>query len=376
MRQGCFIQRTPFDLPIILLLVAGLIGIYASADRGVSWGAYQSLLACVLLYYSFANCSRPKLLVIVALPLAVVGILVIGGYVFLQVPTSLPFFSQLQTWIHPELLSCPEGWSKPPLAASACGVTVAVEVVTMMVAGIALFPGKKVTRIVCAVITLLLLMLLVISGCHATWVMLAVGMLFLLVWRSRWFLLSLPAWVGIVFWSVTTRAGISLQQGMDTVSSLLEYRYHRWEVIWHMLADYPLTGCGLGCYPSIFHQYTSGYGNIAHNAYLQFYCDFGLLGAIALIGAGGVYLRLMWRVWHSSPSHPWYSITVGIGAAILLAAAYSVVESAPACILAMGTDSYYYVISPMFLALAGVLVAAYQQLKKSDNLRFKTGEQT
>jgi len=360
--RGYLSQRTPFDLPIGLLLVAGLIGIGVSSDKSLSWDVYQTLLVSVLFYYSFINYDRPRLLMKVGLFLAAVAVIVLVPYVWLQEPTSLPFFSQLQSWLHPDPQSLPPGWSSPPLASSACGVTVAAEVVAVIMAGVALFPGKKTTRIIAGTFTLLLLGMLVISGCHATWPILGGGMLFLLAWRSRWLLLSLPAWLGVVYLSLATWRGLDFGQAIDSVRDGLQYKWNaRWEGALSMVADRPVTGWGLGMYPAVYAEYGI-HGPHAHNAYLQFLCDFGLLGAIALAVAAAIFVRLGLQMSKSASNHPWLGITVGACAAILVGAAYGMVESSPACILGLGEDGYYYAISPLFAILGAGLVVAHRSL--------------
>ena len=350
--RGYLSQRTPFDLPIGLLLVAGLIGIGVSSDRSLSWDVYQTCLVCVLFYYSFTNYDRPRLLMKWGLLVAAVAVLVLGGYVFLQVPTSLPLFSQLQTWLNPNPPPSPTGWIKPPLSPSASGATVGVEVVTVLLAGVALFPGRKRMRIGAAILTVLLLGVLVISTSRATWLVLAVGMLFLLGWRSRWLLLSIPAWVGVVWWSLTARLGYGWDRAWEVLSTLGGRTTERWPVVADAIADHPLSGGGLGGYALPY----------SHNAYLQFYLDFGLLGAVALIVAAAIFLRMAFQMRNKPRHHPWLGITVGAWVAILLGAVYSVIETAPACVLAMGEDSYYYAISPLFAILGAALVVTYRSL--------------
>jgi O-antigen ligase len=347
-----------------ILLVAGLIGIGVSADKSLSWNVYQTLLISVLFYYFFINYDHPRILITSGLLIAALALIVLLPYVWLQEPTSLPFFSQLQSWFHIEPQSSPSGWSSPPLAASACGVTVAAEVVTVIVAGVAIFPGKRTIRIAAGILTFLLLGLLVISGCHATWPVLMVGMLFVLTWRSKWLIFSLPAWLGIVYVSLTTWRHWDFGEAVDWIKVVVvESKWgERWEGTLSMLADRPITGWGLGMYPSVYSEYDIKSAH-AHNAYLQFLSDFGLLGAVALILATIIFVKLVLQVRKSSSNHPWLGITVGACAAILVGAVYSLVESAPACIWAAGIDdNYYYTISPLFIILVAVLVVAYRAL--------------
>ena len=360
---GYLSRRTPFDLPITILLLAGLIGIGVSPNRSLSWGVYQTCLISVLLYYSLVNHQRPRLLMKCGIVAAAVAILLVGGYVFLQEPTSLPLYAQLKAWLHPVPSSSPPGWIDPPLAASACGATVVAVALTIVVAGVAAFRGRTATRITAGVITALLLGLLVASGCHATWPVLGAGMLIVLGWRSRWLLLSLPAWLGIAFCSLTVWRDLTVSQGMDWVMRAFEYKWSaRWEGVLHMLGDRPVTGWGLGVYPAVYSEY-GVHGPHAHNSYLQFYCDFGIVGVAALIVAGAVLIRMGFQVRDCASNDHWKGAAVGAWVAIVAVAAYGLVESAPACIFAGAEDGhYYYAISPLFAILGAALVLSYQRI--------------
>ncbi|RLC94566.1 MAG: hypothetical protein DRI39_02385 [Chloroflexi bacterium] len=368
--RGYVSHRTPLDLPILLLMLAGLVGIYGASDKGLAWRVYETLLASVLFYYSVVNYHKPRLLLRFGLLIAAVAAIVVGGYVFLQSPTipssptSLPFFSQLQSWISPHPQSSPAGWSSPPLAFNATGATIVVEVVAMLLAGVALFPGRRADRVAAGIGTLLLLGVLVISTSNAAWAVLAVGAILLLGCRSRWLLASVPALGGIVLWSVSARINRSLGPALDMVADKIEFRWHRWDSVWQMIADSPVAGVGLGEYPAAYVAYPPEdmTFDLAHNAYLQCYSDFGLLGVIALIVAAAVLLRLGLQVARAPRDDPWKGIAVGACAAVLVAAVYSMVESAPAAILGMGEGSYDYAISPLFAVVGATLVVAHRGL--------------
>ena len=220
----------------------------------------------------------------------------------------------------------------------------------MLLAGVALFPGRKAFRIAAGILAILLLGVLTISLCRAAWIVMGIGMILLLVWRSRWLLLTLPAWLGIGYWSITAKTGYSLAQVWEAATAA-GGKMVLWKGAASMVAAHPLVGVGLGNYALPY----------CENAYLRFYLDFGLLGAVALMTAAIVCVRMAFRISNSSPS-PWHGIAVGACMAVVVGAIYSISESAPACILAAGVDRDYYAISPLFALLAAVLVVAYRGL--------------
>jgi O-antigen ligase len=374
-------RRTPFDWPIGLLLLAGLVGICASSDKGLSWRVYQSLLASVLCYYSLANYEHPRVLMRWGLLVAAIAVMLLGGYVFLQgpdipsSPSTLPFFSQIKSWLHPDPQPSPSGWLSPPLAFNATGATIALEVVAVMIAGVALFPGRRADRMAAGIVVLFLLSLLLIATSNAAWPVLTIGLIVLLGWRSQRLLLSLPAWLGVALWSVSGRINRSVGPGLDMIGSKIELRWHRWDSVWQMIADSPISGVGLGGYPATYPEYRSEdlTNDLAHNAYLQFYSDFGLLGVLALIVAGAIFLRLACQIGRGHPDRPWKGIAVGAWVALLLAALYGTVESSPAAIVGLSENGYDYAISPLFGILGAALVVAHRGLLGGNGSRHKEG---
>lgn len=357
--RGRLTVRTPFDIPIAVLLLAGLVGILAASDRSRAWQVYQTLLGWVLLYYSMVNSGKPRLVSVGGLLLAGAIILFISGYVFLQEDTALPFYSQLKDWINPGPAALPEGWLTPPLASSACGVTVAAEAVALMLGGVAVFHGTAKVRIPALVVFSLLVAVLIISPCHATWVVMGAGLVLLLALRSKWSLLLIPLWLWLAYSGLTEWHGGGLGGAIDFVRDGLAYKWnYRWEGILYLLQDHPIFGCGPGMYPAVAPTYNIG-GPHAHNAFLQFYCDFGLLGVLALGLAAVVFLRIFCDILRDRSHHPLRGVALGAAVAIVAGVMYSMVESAPACMIAYKVGGYAYAISPLFLILAAVLSTSY-----------------
>lgn len=67
--------KTPFDLPVALIVAGGLVGLWVSPVFGLSLGAFQSLLAATLVYYSLCNYYRPARLMKWGLPLSALALL-------------------------------------------------------------------------------------------------------------------------------------------------------------------------------------------------------------------------------------------------------------------------------------------------------------
>jgi O-antigen ligase len=82
-------------------------------------------------------------------------------------------------------------------------------------------------------------------------------------------------------------------------------RWQMWRDTWPMVLDHPVLGVGLGAFATAFTAYTSGTGktmivNQAHNDYLQFLAEGGLVAALLGVLFVVPLARAAWRGW----AHP------------------------------------------------------------------------
>lgn len=114
------------------------------------------------------------------------------------------------------------------------------------------------------------------------------------------------AWMGGVFLFLFCVLGYAIWIGLGPVLARFEPVYESaypqmeerisiWEDALHLVRDYPLTGTGLGTFGVAFRHYQTGsvnfYVDHAHNDYLEFAADTGLLG-VALLFLPILYLFL------------------------------------------------------------------------------------
>lgn len=79
----------------------------------------------------------------------------------------------------------------------------------------------------------------------------------------------------------------------DTISS--DGRIRLWSVAWRMWQEHPVLGVGIGQYRAVADQYVfGGVSNIAHNTYLSFLAETGLVGFVILVSLPlAVFLRVI-----------------------------------------------------------------------------------
>jgi hypothetical protein len=301
--------RTPFDIPMALLVIGALIGLCTSPDRTISLGAFQCILAISLFYYSWINYKRQAMLmkwVIILAPIAFLIVLLLFR-LDLRHPASQPNFVIGGYGTHH-------------------GLALYIIIVAAVLLGIAAFNSSRRTRMLAATIFLSFFVIVLI-----------------MTWDS---LRSLFEWE-----SISGRTPI-------------------WERTADLLSDSPFTGLGLGCWARAYWGTAALDTEIthAHNAYLELYANTGILGIMALIIALGIGTKLSLDIIRSPRAHPWYGFGVGVILACVATLLVGIVESAPVGVPLVAATTYYYVISPIAWILCGLLVIAHRLITMSPRL--------
>jgi len=316
--------RTPFDRPLGLLVAGAAIGVCVSPDFEISLGAFQSLLAATLVYYSFCNYRRPGTLLKVALPFAGCSILVAALVAFSSTP--LPVFD---AWVHPWVYALAHRipWLRQTATQSGFafglnyGLALAMSVAAAFCASFAVF-GKRAWLRLGATLGSFLFVAAVVSGNYA-------GILRLI-----------------------TSASIESRTGL-------------WRLTIDLLQESPLTGLGLGAWPLLAYPGAASFPHgHPHNAYLELYSNMGILGVLALLVSLVVAARIGWGILRSSRANPWYGVGVGVLLAGVVTALFGVIEKAPIAVIVLGAEAYFYVVSPLPWLLAVALVLVHRLLKR------------
>ncbi len=136
-----------------------------------------------------------------------------------------------------------------------------------------------------------------------------------------------------------------------------EGRFNVWRDTLHLVAAYPIFGCGLGGYESAFEKFRTSSVDVlqiyAHNDYLQYLAELGIVGIfiasgfLALIGLRSVRARLLDR----QPDNRW----LGLACAGSLAAIF---------IHSLADYNLYVVANASLLAWICGLVAAIPEAKR------------
>jgi hypothetical protein len=309
-RSGIRSLRTPFDLPIVLLLTGALIGFCVSDNRVISLGALQCMLAVTLFYYSWVNYP----------PLAnhIKGIIMLFALAFLILRVFYVLDVSL-TESQPNFVFGGSGTHH--------GLSMYLAIAAAILLGMAAFDRVKGTRL----------------------------------FASALFLIFLAIIVAMTWDSLT-----SLVHGVS-----ISGRWPIWEDTASLLSESPLAGLGLGCWALTYWDTTILDSHMvngithAHNAYLELYSNTGIVGALALLVALTIGLKLSLDIIRSPRTNPWYGFGIGVILASVVTLLVAVVEGAPMGVPLVAADTYYYVVSPIGWTLCGLLVIAHRHVTKS-----------
>ncbi len=287
---------TPIDLPIVLLLVMGLVGVAVSADRETSLLAYGELLGGVAVFYGLVNglCAPPRtrdlyqaiwLFLLLGAGMGLVGILGLRySEKFFSIPSLLsivphldfPFFNP--SGFTPNIVAGAVAPVIPLCWAAAAGRDESV---------------SRPRRVVLFGLSLVLCAVVVLTQSRGAVLGLAAAMVVLILWR-------VPRAIWLAPLGVISAASAFYWLGAENTENLFLTseasakavgRFELWNRALSMLQDFPFTGIGLGRFQDIivrmypvFLNSTSAPLPHAHNLYLQTGVDYGLPGLVAFLG--------------------------------------------------------------------------------------------
>ncbi|MFC1923747.1 O-antigen ligase family protein [Chloroflexota bacterium] len=301
--QGSLRLHTSFDIPIALFTVGAVVGLIVSPKFSLSLGAFQCILATSLFYYSWVNYPHLATLMKWLISLAVFSALV--WIIFAAVEWNMDPISsgQLKSTYH--------------------GLALFLIILATIFTGMAIFSRSKIARVVGGFVCLFI-------------------------------------FVGLI---------LLIQDSLPRLISgeSVDIRLPRWETTIGMIGDSPIVGLGLGCWAFTYHgTELISHPTHVHNAYLELYSNTGFLGALALLIALIIGLKLAWDIVKSSRSHSWYGFGIGVLTACFITIIVGVVESAPVGVAIVSGNTYNYAVSPAPWILAGLVISAHRLLSKKE----------
>ena len=275
--------RTPYDIPIALLLVAGVIGIAVSPDHVRAAGIYRAyFIEAIAIFYIAVDLLRTRedvvrVLLIAALGSAVMALGQIAGFGYALATHHLslgdaPAF--LNTTPNADAM-----FLEPPLA---------------FAVAFSLFPSRPYERKLALPLAGLLLVAVVLTLSRASYLALAVlAVVLVLSFRSpRWRLraIGVLALLGLVIVEIPF-----VNQRIGTLGNSAGLRTSIYGQALRMLSERPILGAGISGFPIRVAPFRPGNQVVElypHDLWLTTWSEIGLLGVVAF---GVILFSLLWR---------------------------------------------------------------------------------
>ena len=333
---GALTRRTPFDLPILLLLAWLPVSFSVTIDAALSLPKVYGVALCVVFFYAIVNAitTRRDLawamlwLVIVCAAIALAG-LVGTDWAQDKIISASFVYDHLPRFIQAIPRSIAGGFAR-----NGVGGTLAFTIPLLAALRFARRPpmanrdqwlagGGRWSVIVGGVLALSLVTLALTQSRGGILGTIA-GLLVVAVWRERRFVWVIGAGALAVIALMALGYGNALMDfvlRMDARSATLASRLEVWQRGLMMVRDFPYTGIGIGTYNTIAHLlypfFIAAPDELvahAHNQFLEVAVDLGIPGLLVYVGvlvAFGVCAVRAYRV-HQDASVR--ALIVGLGA--------------------------------------------------------------
>ena len=302
--------RTPFDIPIVLLILAATIAVFIPQDKRAALGLYRAFfIEPVLIFYLAADLLRGER----NLRRAVIS-LAIGSSLF----AILNLIAVAQALVNHTFHV---GSAPNALYGDANYVAMYLEPPVAFAVAVFLFDRSPRWRWLGAIwlpITGLALLLTLSKGAYLA--LLVLGVVLILRLR-RWMLPLLAGLVVVAF--LVAQVPLIAERIASSENSLVG-RFQIYGATIKMLRLHPLFGLGLGGFDYTFRKQASQ--PYPHDIWLTFWIEIGLLGLIAF---AVIFFGLLWRGWRALPqTEGFYRVAMwGVMGSLVLWGVHGLVDS-------------------------------------------------
>jgi putative inorganic carbon (hco3(-)) transporter len=302
--------RTPYDIPILLLLLAGAIAVVVPQDHRAALGLYRAyFIEPVAVFYVAADLLRGE----ATLKRAVISF-AIGSSIFAVLNLVAVAQALLDHKFH-------VGSAPNALYGDANYVAMYLEPAVAFAIAVFLFAGTPRWRWLGAVwlpITGLALLLTLSKGAYLA--LFVLGVVVILRMR-RW---MLPLLIGLVAVALALSRIPLIAQRIATSENSLVGRFQIYGAAIRVLEENPILGLGLGGFDYTFRKHASQ--PYPHDVWLTFWVEIGLLGLIAF---AVIFFGLLWRGWRALPqTEGFYRVAMwGVLGSLVLWGVHGLVDS-------------------------------------------------
>ena len=297
-RTGRPTAATPFDVPLALLLVGGVVGVLATTDDLWAGIRLSGLVAGLALFFLIVNQATSVHRLAIALMLTI-GVAVVGSLALLILTGPyLPIGALAGPW--DGLFAAIEGLRQAALGPDealqryrfrASGVGALATFGMALAVGPIVAAVRPKTRLIGYGLLVFFGAILLLSGNRGSLVSAVALGAALLGLRSGWLVAAVPL-VLIGLWAALER-GLFGPAAADAQPLAVKVGF--WQNAALMLHDFAWTGAGLGLrsvrdvYEAYFLSVGPGFSH-AHNIFIQAYLEQGLLGCVGLVSLAAALL--------------------------------------------------------------------------------------
>jgi O-antigen ligase len=301
---------TAYDIPIVLLLVAGAISVVVAGDHRAALGLYRAyFLEPVAVFYVAIDVLQTS-----DHMLRVAAAFAIGSSVFAIL--NLAVFAQAFI-AH----AVNVGFAPNALYGDPNPVAMYLEPAVALAAGFLIFGSTARTRLLGGAWLAITGSALLVMFSKGSYVALLALVLIVLLTAPRW---RLPTVAALVVAAVAATQIPLFMARLSTIQPSLQGRQAIFGAALGMIRDHPLFGLGLGGYTYQFRGSTPEI--YPHDIWLTFWVEIGLLGLVAFVV---ILLSLLWRGWRAWPSAQGWNrpLLWGVLAALVLWTVHGSVDS-------------------------------------------------
>ena len=302
--------RTPYDIPILILLLAGVIAVVVPQDHRAALGLYRAyFVEPVAIFYVATDLLRGEQ----NLRRAIVSF-AIGSSLFALLNLVAVAQALLNHTFH-------VGSAPNALYGDANYVAMYLEPAVAFAIAVFLFDRKPQWRWLSAVWLPIVGVALVLTLSKGSYLALIVLGVVLILRVRRW---MLPLLTGLVIVAFLVAQIPLVAQRIATSENSLVGRFQIYGATIKMLKLHPMFGLGLGGFDYTFRKQTSQ--PYPHDIWLTFWVELGLLGLIAF---AVIFFGLLWRGWRAIPrTEGFYRVAMwGVMGSLVLWGVHGLVDS-------------------------------------------------
>jgi O-antigen ligase len=349
---------TPFDIPVLLFILAMILGFVTAGDKGPGTGALATMLASVLIYYSITN-NRKAGNRYWGTVGAIIGIIALGLTVWFYSEGTVRLVT-FNSWVFKWFAWLPKT-NGPVLQFNSVGTMLAVLVPGLV--SMAIFKGARNLRLAAGALAVLFTTALALSDSGGGWIATAAGLVVVLYCRQQWTLaVTVPVLGMFAGFCAACYHRFSWIAPSFSTGSLMS-RFTMWaETLQGFSGRQWFTGLGLGRWAMFYQERSGGQPVHVHNSYLQTYCDGGLIALAAMVIAAVQFGRMTIRTVKPSRDNPWYGVGVGLCGGIIAGAVMAMYDVTTTVTVWTSATGYIYMVIPFLWIWAGLWVVADEKL--------------